>query len=241
MAVEEPNTPRQLPLPIRLRASSVFASFHAGPNAAVVAVLSDLAAITSPALFVYGPAGVGKTHLLQALCARAGEQKRAAAYLPMRDLAGFGPELLVGAEHMSIVCLDDAGRVLTQPEWSRALFNLYRELDERGGKLVLADEQPPAAIAFALRDLSSRILAGTVLRVQPLGEPDQIAALRLHAGQRGLELPDDVASFLLRRLPRDMRSLCDFLDELDLASLTAQRRLTVPFVGRVLAQHDDGA
>lgn len=230
------NTPRQLPLPIRLRASSVFASYHPGPNAAAVTTLSSLSGVVSPVVFVYGAAGVGKTHLLQALCARAGEQQRAATYLPMRELAGYGPELLLGAEHMALVCLDDAAAVLKQPDWNRALFNLYRELDERGGKLVLADEQPPASIAFTLRDLSSRILAGAVLRVLPLEESDQIAALRLHAEQRGLELPDDVAGFLLRRLPRDMHSLCDFLDALDLASLTAQRRLTVPFVSQIMAQ-----
>lgn len=234
--VDSQNTPHQLPLPIRLRASSVFASYHPGPNADVVTTLGDLSALATPAVFVYGAAGVGKTHLLQALCARAGEQQRAASYLPLRELVGYGPELLLGAEHMALVCLDDAGAVLTQPDWNRALFNLYRELDERGGKLVLADEQPPASIAFSLRDLSSRLLAGTVLRVQPLDESDQVAALRLHAGQRGMELPDDVAGFLLRRLPRDMHSLCDFLDELDLASLTAQRRLTVPFVSQILAQ-----
>jgi DnaA family protein len=236
MVAEGHNLPQQLPLPIRLRASSVFASYHPGPNADTVAILGNVQATTSPVVFVYGVAGVGKTHLLQALCAQAGEQRRVATYLPLRELAGYGPELLAGAEQMSIVCLDDVGAVLAQPDWNRALFNLYRELDERGGKLVLADEQSPAAIKFALRDLSSRVLAGMVLRVQPLTEQDQIAALRLHAQQRGLELPDDVANFLLRRLPRDMRSLCDVLDDLDLASLTAQRRLTVPFVSQILAQ-----
>lgn len=235
MAAERRNPPQQLPLPMRLRASSVFASYHAGPNSDVVAILNGLSAVVSPVLFIYGVSGVGKTHLLQALCARAGEQRHAVAYFPMRELGSYGPELLDGAEQMALVCVDDAGIVLTQPKWNRALFNLYRELEERGGKLVLADEQPPAAIRFALRDLSSRVLAGTVLRVQPLAELDQIAALRLHAQQRGLELPDDVANFLLRRLPRDMRSLCDFLDELDLASLTAQRRITVPFVSQILS------
>jgi DnaA family protein len=56
----------------------------------------------------------------------------------------------------------------------------------------------------------------------------------MHAEQRGLELSDEVANFLLRRLPRDMHTLCSFLDELDIASLTAQRKLTVPFVRGVL-------
>jgi DnaA family protein len=51
---------------------------------------------------------------------------------------------------------------------------------------------------------------------------------------RGFELPDETAQYLLRRLPRDMATLCRFLDELDEASLAAQRRLTVPFVKEVM-------
>ena len=235
MVKESSATPRQLPLPIRLRASSVFNSYHAGANQAAVATLLDVQrAGPSPVVFLYGAAGTGKTHLLQALCARAGEQQHSATYLPMRELQDHGPDVLIGAEHMSLVCVDDVAHVLTQANWNHALFNLHRELEERGGKLILADEQPPAAIEFALPDLASRVLAGTVLRLQALTESDQVIALRLHATQRGFELPDEVANLLLRRLRRDMHTLCSFLDELDTASLTAQRKLTAPFVRQVL-------
>jgi DnaA family protein len=225
----------QLPLAVQLRASSVFASFLPGANQTVVTLLQDLAQTgPSPVVFLYGPQGVGKTHLLQALCARAGEQQQTATYLPVRELQAYGPELLTGLERNSLLCIDDVGSVLQLAEWNRALFNIHRELEEHGGKLVLADEQPPAAQPFALRDLASRVLAGTVLRLQHLNEDEQLAALRLHATQRGLELPDDTATFVLRRLPRDMGTLCGFLDELDEASLAAQRKLTVPFVREVL-------
>ena len=189
-------------------------------------------------LFIYGGVGLGKTHLLQALCAHAGEQQRSALYLPLRELHRHGPELLQGAEHLQLVCLDDVGVISRDAAWNRALFNLHRDLEERGIKLLLADEQSPTAMSIQLPDLASRILAGTLLRLQPLGDASQIEALQLHAHQRGLTLPDDVVSYLLRRLPRDMHSLCGFLDELDIASLTAQRKLTVPFVKQVLAAAD---
>ena len=229
------DTPRQMPLPIRLRASSVFSSYYAGPNASAIATLNDLPTTgPSPVVFLYGASGVGKTHLLQALCARAGEQLQSATYLPLREVHELGAELLNGADQMRLVCLDDVTLVAPSLEWNRALFNLHRELEEQGGKLVLADEHSPASIEFALRDLSSRVLAGTVLRLQPLSDAEQMAALRMHAAQRGLELPDEVAGFLMRRLPRDMHTLCGFMDELDIASLTAQRKLTVPFVREVL-------
>jgi DnaA family protein len=60
----------------------------------------------------------------------------------------------------------------------------------------------------------------------------QILTLRAH--ERGLDLPDDTAQYLLRRCPRDLPGLMALLERLDSAALSAQRRLTVPFVKAVL-------
>jgi DnaA family protein len=65
-------------------------------------------------------------------------------------------------------------------------------------------------------------------------------ALRLRAGQRGLDLPDETASFLLNRTRRDMASLYRLLDELDKEALIARRRLTIPFVREVLGRWRQG-
>jgi DnaA family protein len=228
---------QQIPLPIQLRASSVFASYCAGTNQEALNTLQNLFLTDpSPVVFLYGASGTGKTHLLQATCVRASETQQQVSYLPLRELHHYGPELLQGAERMDLVCLDDVDEVLHQPGWARALFNLHRDLEEFGGKLLIAAEGTPAALTIALPDLASRLLAGTLLRLQPLDDRAQIEAMQLHASQRGLILPDDVVTYLLRRLSRDMHTLCGFLDELDLASLTAQRRLTVPFVKQVLAR-----
>jgi DnaA family protein len=58
--------------------------------------------------------------------------------------------------------------------------------------------------------------------------------LQLRARLRGLELPEETWQWLQRRVPRDMRTLYELLDTLDEAALSAQRRLTVPFIREVL-------
>lgn len=227
-------TMRQLPLPVRLRPSSVFASFVAGANEHVVKTLQQHQFGTSPVVFIYGSHATGKTHLLQALCAQAGVQQLAASYLPVNELLAYGPELLAGSAQLNMLCIDDADALLGDAVWNRALFNVYRELEEHQGKLIMTAAQPAATYGMPLADFASRLLAGTVLRLQPLDEEQQRRALQLHAAQRGLELPDDALNYLLRRLPRDMTTLCAFLDELDIASLAAQRKVTVPFIKQVL-------
>lgn len=227
----------QLPLGIRLPDSSVFESYLPGRNQLVVDALLAVVAGKGPTcIWLHGVGGTGKTHLLQAVCARAGREGRTVAYLPLTEVLDLGEELLAGFGELAIVCLDDAQAIAGRDGWERALFRLHQELDERGGRLLVSGTTPPAALPFQLRDLASRLNGGLVLTLQPLDEDEQIAALRLRAQLRGLELPDDTAQFMLRRLPRDMTNLYAFLDELDAASLAAQRRLTVRFVKEVLEQ-----
>ena len=70
--------------------------------------------------------------------------------------------------------------------------------------------------------------------LRPLDEEAVTAALASRARVRGLQLPDETAQYLLRRFPRDLRTLFALFDTLDSASLIEQRRLTIPFVKSVL-------
>ncbi|MDE2251084.1 MAG: DnaA regulatory inactivator Hda [Gammaproteobacteria bacterium] len=219
---------------MRLHDRALFASYLPGPNAQVLAQLAGLAAQPRAGFWwLCGPAGSGKTHLLQALCAAAGQ---GAQYVPLSELAPYGPAALAEWQGARWACLDEAAVVIGKRDWETALFSVYRDCEERGACLVIAAREIPPQLAFALPDLASRCAAGLRLTLRALGELEQLAALQLRAQQRGFELPDETARYLQRRLPRDMRSLFAVLDELDAAALAAQRRLTVPFIRDVLAR-----
>lgn len=224
----------QLPLGVRLRAASTMASFHAGPNAGVLAALEARADATglSP-VWLFGSPGAGRTHLLQATCALAGARGRRVGYLPLGDLPGMSG-MAAGFEDLEVVCLDDVDRIAGDAAWEGALFTLYNGLLERGGNLVMSAAAAPRATAIRLPDLASRLAASIVFQLQPLAEADQGEALVGRARALGIDLPEDTLQYLQRRLPRDLATLCDALDKLDAAALSAQRRLTVPFVRSVL-------
>ena len=232
-----PERVRQLPLGVQLAVSRRFGTFHAGANAETIAALAGVAGSPAAAPFwLYGASGSGKSHLLQAACAAAGARDLTAAYLPLAASRSAGPGLLAGFESLALVALDDVDAVAGDDGWERALFTLHNEALEQGGRLLLAAKTAPAAVPFRLRDLASRLAATRVHRLVPLSEADQAEALRRRAGHRGLELPDETLQYLTRRAPRDFAALCALLDELDVAALAAQRRLTVPFVRQVLEQ-----
>lgn len=226
--------PTQIPLRIRLRDSSVFASYFAGRNRPAVDALLGLAPGVLPTcVWLHGPRASGKTHLLQAACVQWSERGEATAYVPLRELGGDA-EALTGYGELALVALDDAELVAANAAAERALFRLHQELDERGGHLLVSGANPPAALDFKLRDLASRMNGGLVLTLHSLDEEEQLQALQRRAQLRGFELPEDTVQYLQRRMPRDMASLCAFLDQLDEASLIARRKLTVPFVREVL-------
>ncbi len=231
---------QQLPLGVRLRPASTFETFISASNEAAVAALRLRASGQEAAtLWLWGPAGSGRSHLLQAACAAAGAAGRRAAYLPLGD-ADVEPEQLYGLEELDLVCVDDVGVVGERAEWQRPLFTLYQGLRERDRQLVLAAGASPLAVRFPLADLASRLRAAEVWQIRPLPEAAQGEALVARAAVLGLALPGETLVYLQRRLPRDFAALCDVLERLDAAALAAQRPLTVPFVRAVLDGVADG-
>lgn len=222
----------QLALPLKLADHAVFDSFYAGGNAPVVAFLRDrILERLEHGCWVWGATGTGKSHLLQALCARAAD---GAQYLPLHELNTAGPDVLEGQGVRNIVCLDDLHSVAGDNAWELALFDLANQLADNGGALVVSATSPPRESGIRLVDLGSRMSKLPVFHLQPLDDAGRIEALRLRAEMRGLDLPPKTASFILRRSKRDMASLYSQLDKLDSAALQAKRKLSIPFVRDVL-------
>jgi len=121
-----------------------------------------------------------------------------------------------------------------QGQWEEAVFHLYNQIREQGGGLVVSSHSAPAHLQLCLPDLRSRLGWGLMYQLKSLDDRQRLQALQLRAQQRGCEMPDETGRYLMRRLPRDMPVLFDLLDQLDEASLVAQRKLTVPFVKSVL-------
>ncbi len=218
---------QQLTLRIGLRDSATFANFFAGDNAAALHLLQQA---TETFVYLWGGRGSGCSHLLQAACHAETARGGSPAYLPLADMAQAGGELLEGLEQMSLVCLDDIQAVIGDAAWEEALFHLYNRVRDAGGHLLAAADASPAALGVALADLRSRLAWGPVFQLQPLDDAGKLAALQLRARARGMELNEEVGTYLLRRAPRDMHALFELLERLDQASLAAQRRLTIPFV-----------
>jgi len=181
-------------------------------------------------VYIWGSAGTGKSHLLQAMAQVANNQGKASAYIPLDQAAQFEPEILCGLDDMALVCLDNLHQVAGDKAWERALFNLFNELRAKQNYLITSALMPPLELGINLEDLSSRLTWGLTHHLTPLNDKQKACCLIDDAARRGLTMATETAAYIMRNYPRDMSSLRQLLDQLDVASLEDQRKLTIPFI-----------
>lgn len=236
MNAQSPAGAAQLPLALRCPPDQRFETFVGAP-AGALAQLRAFArgdAGAGEALYLAGALGTGKTHLLLAACAEAETAGRRTAYLPLAAAAGRLRDALEAFEHADLLALDGLDAVAGAREDEVALFDAHNRARDAGRRLLYAARVAPDALPLTLPDLRSRLSQCVRLSLEPLDDAGRADVLRLRAQRRGLQLDDAAIDWLLRRVDRDLASLTELFDRLDRESLAAQRRLTVPFLRRVL-------
>ncbi|MCH7696340.1 MAG: DnaA regulatory inactivator Hda [Proteobacteria bacterium] len=226
---------RQIPLPFGKFDRFDFDSYLACSNQELVQHLQKAGSgDETKNIFLWGMAGTGKSHLLQAVCSSAGCDTKNVAYIPLAQADELSPELLQGLEQMDIVCVDDLQHIAGQAPWEQALLHLFNRLRDQQRAMIIASKYSPQVIDIDLPDLRSRLCWDLVFHLQPLDEKKRVEALQRRARARGFTIPDEVADYLGKRAARDTHSLFKLLDKLDEASLVAKKKLTIPFVRDLL-------
>ena len=226
----------QMPLGLRWPARQSFEHFVVGANAlALSACVRAASEAAAPWVYLSGPAGSGKSHLLMAACQQAGAAGRSAQYLALDGLAEGASAAIRGLGGTDLVALDQLDALVGDPAAQHALFDLYNRLRSESANVLFAARAALPALQLELPDLASRLGACTQLALQPLDEMARRNLLRDSAAARGMELDDKVLDWLFRYHARDLASLGRLLDRLDRASLAQRRRITIPFLRELLS------
>ena len=224
----------QIPLQLEPPRPDRFEAFVPGPNAAVLLAVQNLLEEPGGVLFLSGPEGTGKSHLLNALCHSARGRDMGAFYIALKRLPESAAAGLEGLQMLDVVCVDDIDRVAGNAAWERALFNCFNEVRASGGRLLIASQSPLSALEFGLKDLASRLAWGVRLGLQAPDDEDKREVLQQRARSLHIELPDEVSSYLLKHGKRDMASLLETVEKLKDAAFAEKRKITVPLAREVL-------
>jgi len=186
-------------------------------------------------IYLWGPWGSGKSHLLQACYHLALETNKQAFYLSLNDYHQLTPDIFDGLEKMDLLCLDDIEAITNDDQWQQALFHLYNRIHDNNKLLIISCKQSPSESGFKLADLHSRLSWGITFHLQELSDSEKAQALKLHAKIRGINLTTAVLEYIFKYYSRNMHDLLSLLAKLEQQSLIEQRRITVPFLKRVIS------
>lgn len=207
---------------LMLNEENVFGNFVVGPcnklaNAASIAVAREPGKRYNP-LFIFGSVGLGKTHLLQAICHEI-HQHRAEAnivYISSETFVNHFVEAVeMGTVHefrcryrnSDVLVIDDVQFLANKDASQEEFFHTFNCLYQAQKQIVLSSDRPPNEIETLTERLISRFSWGLVSGIDKPCYETRMAIIRKKAKLKGLELPEDVVSFLARAIESNTREL----------------------------------
>lgn len=243
----------QLALNVGLKEESLFDTFVVGSESSAMALEEfrlNLMNGRSQFYCFVGESGAGKTHLLQAACRyktdtmlTAGDQvSNSSVYLPLEQTElPLVPSIFDGLEQISLVAIDDVESIFQQASsaksWELALADLILKSKMLGHTVILSAVQPPHQWPIQSKELIDALVSVISVTLKPLSmKQDLVEALQKRSKKLGFNLPLEVGNFLIKQFSNDLQELIAVLKLLEQASFVEKRRLTLPFVKKVLAR-----
>jgi len=225
----------QLPLKIGLKEVPSFSNFFGKANQTLVNYLCrNVLNSNVRSIYIWGNSGTGKTYLLHAACHFVQQKNKKTFYLDLNDIQQNSLLILDNLENYSLICMDGMEVIAGNKAWEEKVFHLYNRAIENQAILLFSSKKPRPHLGIKMPDLSSRLNWGGVFQVKALTDDEKRQVLAIRAKELGLKMADSTIEYILRRCSRDMQELCFLLHKLDRASLSTQRKLTIPFIKEVL-------
>lgn len=199
-----------------------FDNFITGPNnqlayAAAVAVANQPGTAYNP-IFIHGGVGLGKTHLLQAICQELLNKKPGTRILYVSCdafmnqfidcvQAGKMSEFRHRYRHVDVLVIDDIHFLAAKDRSQEEFFHTFNELYQSNRQIVLSSDAPPSEIPDLEERLVSRFQWGLVANVSKPGYETRIAILKAKAKLRSMDVPDDVYAYIAGKLDTNAREL----------------------------------
>ena len=221
----------QYPLHFEFRANQTFDDFFAGANQPIIEDLKEcVLGRGEQQIFLWAKTGQGKSHLLQACCHYAQAHEFHSFYFDLARYKFHNYAMFLGLDDFEVVCLDNVDAIIGQKKWEQALSAFMQRHYERGHRLVIAATNLPNHMRLKTSNVQNSLSWGLMIQLKTLVNTHTIDALIFKADSMGFELSPQVGRFLMIQHHDDLESLWLLLKKLDRASLSAKRKLTVPFL-----------
>ncbi len=237
-----PNRGEALEPVLKLHPDYTFDNFVVGPsnrlaNASCVAVSQSPGNTYNP-LFIYGNSGLGKTHLLQAVCSEMKKRSEKAVIqflscenfvtrfiraIEQGNLSGFQNQFRT----VDMLVIDDIQFLREREQSQEEFFHTFNALYNNGRQIILSADRSPAEIPSLEDRLISRFSWGLVTRIDPPDHDTRVAIVRKKAHLRGLSVSNEVAEYIARKVQANIRELEGALTTIYAVATTTKKDITL--------------
>jgi len=226
----------------KLHPDYTFDNFVVGPSnrlghASCVAVSHSLANTYNP-LFLYGSSGLGKTHLLHAVCHEVKQKfdnvviqflscedfvNRFIRAIETGNLAGFQSQFRT----VDALVIDDVQFLREREQSQEEFFHNFNALYNNGKQIILSADSPPGKIPSLEERLISRFNWGLVARIDPPSYETRVAIVQKKAHVRGISIFDEIAEYIAHKVKANIRELEGALTTLYAVATTTGKPITL--------------
>ncbi len=195
-------------------------------------------------LYLSGASGLGKTHLLMSIGNHLAERNSSAnvLYVHCRDLidalnrgeSGLPGNLGTPGSEIDFLLLDDIDQIAGHPTAQETLYRVYNQTLEQGGKMVFAGRVPANQLEKTESFLTSRFKWGMTAELLPMDDEATSKLIQKLAEDLGLDIPDKIIAYLLKRIPRDFQSVKSAVTRINEQSFQQKHKVTLPLVKTAL-------
>ena len=227
---------------LKLHPDYTFENFVVGPGnrlaqASCVAVSQSPGTTYNP-LFIYGNSGLGKTHLLHAVCCEA-KRKFNKAVIQLLNCEGFVNRFIGAIKEgnlasfqrqfrtVDMLVIDDVQFLREREQSQEEFFHTFNVLYNNGKQIILSADDPPGRIPSLEKRLISRFNWGLVTRIDPPSYETRVAIVQRKAHLRGLSISDEIAGYIARKVQANIRELEGALTTIYAVAMTTGKEITL--------------
>jgi len=234
---------------LKLHPDYTFDNFVVGPSnrlahASCVAVSQSLGKTYNP-LFLYGSVGLGKTHLLHAVCYEARQKfdhaiiqflscedfiNRFIRAIQEGNLGGFQSQFRT----VDALVIDDIQFLREREQSQEEFFHTFNALYNNGKQIILSADCPPGKLPAIEERLISRFNWGLVARIDPPSYETRVAIVQKKAQLRDLRISEEIAEYIARRVQANIRELEGALTTIYALSITEGEEISLELAQKAL-------